>query len=131
MPSLFMCWMASDKSYRLLKFAGGMKPVATKIMGCFVVDIVCTYKHKTTRQSWDETAMNNAIQAVKKREMGIKKTSATFNVPKTTLRRRARNKNKHVSDGTKGWGGQEPLLCTEIETDLVQYIIKMEEMFLP
>jgi len=60
---------------------------STKIMGHFVVDMVHTYKCKTIRQSWDETAMNNAIQAVKKGEMArMKKTSATFNVPKTTLR---------------------------------------------
>jgi len=62
-------------------------------MGCFVVHMVRTYKRKTMRQSWDETAMNNAIQTVKKGEMGIKKASATFNVLKTTLRRRARNKS--------------------------------------
>jgi hypothetical protein len=32
--------------------------------------MVVTYKRKSTRQSWDEEAMRNAIEAVKTSEMG-------------------------------------------------------------
>lgn len=61
--------------------------------------------------------------------MGIKKASAVFSVPKSTLRRRARNKNKRASEGTKDLGGRQPILCAPVEADLASYIIKMEEMF--
>lgn len=87
------------------------------------------YKRKSARQAWDESAMTNAVDAVKRGEMGIKKASAVYNVPKTTLRRRARNKNKRASEGKKDLGGRQPILCEAMETDLVRYIVKMEEMF--
>src|SRR5688572_33148089 len=91
--------------------------------------MVRTYVRKTTRQSWDEVAMQNAAETVKKGEMGVNKASVVFNVPKTTLRRRARNKNKRVNAGAKDLGGRVPKLCEVIEIDLVNYIVRMEEMF--
>jgi len=49
----------------------------------------------------------------------VKKASA---VPKTMLRRRVRNKNKRVVDGKKNLGGQAPMICEDVENDLVTYI---------
>jgi hypothetical protein len=43
--------------------------------------MVGTYKRKSTRQSWDEKAMRNAIEAVKRGEMGWLKASNTFLEP--------------------------------------------------
>ena len=95
----------------------------------YIAVMVRTYKRKSTRQSWDETSMRNAVEAVRKGDMGIKKASAAFNVPKTTLRRRARGRNKRAKEGNKDLGGRKPILSEEIEVDLVGYILKMEEMF--
>src|SRR6218665_2788411 len=91
--------------------------------------MVRTYVRKSTRQSWDEIAMPNAVDAVKKGEMGVQKASVTFGVPKTTLRRRARNKNKRVNDGAKDLGGRGSKLCEAMEIDLVSYIVRIEEKF--
>lgn len=91
--------------------------------------MVRTYKRTSTRQSWDEISMTKALEAVNAKEMGIKKASAVFHVPSTTLRRRARNRNKRTTNSQKDLGGRQPLLCKMLETDLVNYIIKMEEMF--
>lgn len=73
--------------------------------------------------------MAKALEAVEKSEMGIKKASVAFGVPCTTLRRRARKRNKRANDSKKDLGGRQPLLSVLLETDLVTYIVKMEEMF--
>ena len=91
--------------------------------------MVRNYKRTTTRQSWSEAAMASAVEAVKKGDMGIKNASRVFNVPKTTLRRRAREKNKRASGSRKDLGGRAPVLNEEVEADLVNYIVQMEEMF--
>lgn len=81
------------------------------------------------RQSWTEESMTKAIDAVKNDEMGIKKASRAFNVPITTLRRRARGKNKRVRYGEKDLGGRKPILYAALEKDLTDYLIKMEMFF--
>lgn len=72
--------------------------------------------------------MQNAISAVRTGEMGIKKASGVFHVPKTTLRRRARDKNKLAKDGMKDLGGIRPVFTEAMELDLVNYITNMEVM---
>lgn len=47
--------------------------------------MVRNYIRKTDRQSWNETAMVNAIMACHSNVMGYRKAAATFNVPQTTL----------------------------------------------
>ena len=96
---------------------------------CVVVVMVRNYKRTSSRQNWDEAAMASAVEAVNKGDMGIKNASRVFNVPKTTLRRRVRGKNKRVSGSRKDLGGRAPVLSEEAEQDLVAYIIQMEEMF--
>jgi hypothetical protein len=39
------------------------------------------------RKNWDPERMKAAIEAVRNKEMGSKKASRVFNVPKTTLQR--------------------------------------------
>nr|CAD7590366.1 unnamed protein product [Timema genevievae] len=56
--------------------------------------MVVTYVRKTKRQSWEEQAMQRAIDVVNNGEMGWLRASKLFGAPQTTLRRRARNKNK-------------------------------------
>jgi len=66
--------------------------------------------------------MDNAVSAVRTGEMGIKKASGVFCVPKTTLRRRARDKNKLAKDGTKDLGGKRPVFTEAMEQDLVNHV---------
>lgn len=53
------------------------------------------------RGQWNEAAMDSAIAAVREKKMGLKKASKEFNVPKTTLGRRVRDKNKIATGSTK------------------------------
>ena len=72
--------------------------------------------------------MQNAVSAVRTGEMGIKKASGVFCVPKTTLRRRARDKNKLAKDGTRDLGGKRPVFTEAMERDMVNYVTAMEVM---
>lgn len=54
------------------------------------------YKRKTTRQEWDATQMQRAIEAVNNGEIGIRKASVNYGVPKSTLEDRV-NKLKSGS----------------------------------
>jgi len=99
------------------------------LIGLYLTDImVRNYQRTSTRQSWSEESMQNAVTAVKSGEMGIKRASGVFCVPKSTLRLRARDKNKLAKDGMKGLGGKRPMFLKEIEQDLVNYLTNMEVM---
>lgn len=88
--------------------------------------MVHKYKRTSSRQSWREEDMQNAIDAVSREEMGWLLAAKTFNVPQATLRRRARNKNKFVNSTSKGLGRFRPALNEEMETDLVQHALRLE-----
>ncbi|XP_071849890.1 uncharacterized protein [Apostichopus japonicus] len=86
------------------------------------------YKRRSNRNSWDSKAMENAIAAVSRGEMGLKRASKAFEVPKTTLRRRVKGTNIYAKQGDKSLGRLKPTFPPEIEEELVSYIIRMEEM---
>ena len=53
-----------------------------------------SYKRKSAaRQSWSETNMERAINAVKNKECGYELAPKTYSVPKTTLVRRVKDMN--------------------------------------
>ena len=82
---------------------------------------------KTTRQSWSEPVMSEAIRAVKEGRMGYLKASKTFCVPKTTLIRRVKDTNKLAKGALKFLGNKSSLLPKAVENELYSYILKMEE----
>ena len=57
--------------------------------------------HVSSRWEWDEAAMKRAIATVRDKKMGLKKASNEYNVPKTTLGHRVRNKNKIATGSIK------------------------------
>ena len=57
------------------------------------------YERKTTRQSWSETSINNAINAVRSGGYGYLKASLMYNVPKSTIERRIKGKT-NMRNGT-------------------------------
>ena len=69
-----------------------------------VFKMVRSYKRKSTRQTWNEESMKAAIKAVTDNGLGLKKASAEFSVPKTTLRRRVKGLNKSAIGATKSMG---------------------------
>lgn len=84
------------------------------------------YVRKSTRQSWDEAAMQEAINAVKAGRMGWLKASKLYNVPQATLRRRANDKNKRARGVQKTLGRFATTLDKTTEQDLVAHITLME-----
>lgn len=84
------------------------------------------YKRKTTRQSWSESSMKNAIEAVKKREMGWLLAARTFGVPQATLRRHALEKNKTLKPLDKGLGRYRSVFPPEVERQLVEHLKLLE-----
>nr|CAD7442661.1 unnamed protein product [Timema bartmani]CAD7462365.1 unnamed protein product [Timema tahoe] len=55
-----------------------------------LLPMVSKCKKKMGRQTWSEETMQQAIRAVKENKMGWLKASQLYNIPRTTLRRRAR-----------------------------------------
>ncbi|KAF2886856.1 hypothetical protein ILUMI_19317 [Ignelater luminosus] len=85
------------------------------------------YQKKSTRQSWTEQNMQQAIDAVKEKRMGWLLASTTYNVPFTTLRRRA-SSSKGCSMGYLG-GHKVTFSKKKLETELVEHIKTLETRF--
>lgn len=81
------------------------------------------FARKSTRQSWAEIDMKNAIEAVMEKKMGQLLASKTFGVPFTTLRRRA-------SSGVgckKGYlGGRKPTFDQVLEKEILHHLKELE-----
>lgn len=80
----------------------------------------------TTRQSWNEQAMQNAIDAVKNNEMGWLKAATLFNVPQATLRRRANDINKRAKGCVKVLGRFSTTFSEDEEREFVEHILLLE-----
>jgi FKBP-type peptidyl-prolyl cis-trans isomerase (trigger factor) len=81
-----------------------------------------TYKRKTDRQSWSEEAMSMALEALRNGTCGYLKAAKQFNVPKSTLERRFKNKNKQALDHSKQLGSRKLTFPMELEKHLVDYV---------
>lgn len=99
------------------------------ILGYQFSTMVRTYKRTSSRQSWNETSMQSALHDIAKGKMGILKASKIYGLPITTLRRRARNKNKFATGSKKCLGGHRSTFSIELESELQKYLITMETMF--
>lgn len=91
--------------------------------------MVRNYKRVTDRQSWSEESMQNAMDALVKGEMGFLKASQTFKIPKATLFRRFREKNKVRNLVDKGFGNYQTVFSKTQEEELVKYVLDMESRF--
>lgn len=75
---------------------------------------------------WDATVMERAIEAVTSGRMAFKTAATSFNVPRTTLRRRVGNKNLRATGNKKSLGRFQTVFTAEQEQELVDHILKME-----
>ena len=62
--------------------------------------MVRNYKCKTNRQSWSKDSMKKALNALEN-GTSLGAASKEFQIPKTTLRRRFKDQNKHAKNHTK------------------------------
>lgn len=81
------------------------------------------YKRKlgSTRGSWDENDLAKAINAVTTNTLGINEAATFYNIPKTTLKRRLKNK-KITKDGL----GRGSLFGPENEKKIFIHISKLQ-----
>lgn len=86
-------------------------------------------KSKKLRQTWDKSAMKEAIAAIKEKRMGYLKASKLFNVPKTTLRRLLGKTDQPLEEAVSSKLGRKPILLPELEGHLVEYILTMEAKY--
>lgn len=92
----------------------------------FSYTMVGKRERTSTRQSWDEEAMRNAIDAVKGGQMGWLKAAKLFNVPQATLRRRANDINKRAKGCAKILGRFSTTFSEDEERDFVEHILLLE-----
>ena len=86
------------------------------------------YKRKTNRQTWCEINMTKAIEAVRKKEMGLKRASKQYKVPRTTLQRRCRLRGGANKAAKKGMVGLKRVVNEAMENEIVQHVKFMEGM---
>lgn len=85
-------------------------------------------KSKPKRKQWCSEDMAMAICVIRKGEMGLKKASRSFNVPRPTLQRLVRvDKPPEEAASTKL--GRKPLMSDDMEKELVEYLLLMESKF--
>lgn len=87
-----------------------------------------TYKRKSNRQSWSEESMSNALEALRNGACGYLKAAKQFGVPKSTLERRFKEKNKYATGHSKLLGSRRQTFPHELEQQLVEYVKNMESM---
>lgn len=73
--------------------------------------------------------MERALQAVQNGEMGWLKASKSFNVPTSTLRRRALGKNKYAVNSEKRFGSYQSILDKDLEAAIVDHLLNLESRF--
>lgn len=89
--------------------------------------MVRNYIRKSKRQEWSLENLKRAVDAVIKKEMGLKKASAQFNVPKTTIRSYVQKKLKDDNvELKKSLGYYVPVFSSAQETEFVEYLQEME-----
>ncbi|KAF2882300.1 hypothetical protein ILUMI_23865 [Ignelater luminosus] len=88
--------------------------------------MVRNYIRKTKRQTWDANVMQTALNEIAN-GMPFKRASKIFNLPLTTLKRRAKGQNKLAKGNSKHLGRCISTLPEEIETSLKNYALEMED----
>jgi len=91
--------------------------------------MVGIWKRTTDRQAWDSNAMKAAVEDVRSGRLGYKAASTQHGVPKSTLERRVKNQNQYAVESNTVLGAKKRVFTDEVENELVQYCVRMEEMF--
>ncbi|KAB0802155.1 hypothetical protein PPYR_04341 [Photinus pyralis] len=95
----------------------------------FTVEMVRNYKRKTSQQKWVETDMSAATLAVRDGRMSFQEATEHYEVPCTTLFRRAKKEGEPNSVSLKQLGRFRKVFSNEEELDLVNHCLFMEKRF--
>ncbi|XP_068907656.1 uncharacterized protein [Tenebrio molitor] len=88
--------------------------------------MVRKYVRKTGRQNWEEDVMTIALQEIKN-GLPYKTAARMYNLPLSTLKRRAKGKNKIAIGASKILGRFVTTLPKNIEDSLRDYALQMED----
>jgi len=88
-----------------------------------------SYVRTSQRGSWEESNMEEALRQVLNKDLSLREAATAYNVPKSTLARRAIGKNKYVTGAKKHLGRFLPDFLPEYEEELANYIEEMEARF--
>ncbi|CAM1311604.1 Uncharacterised protein r2_g2208 [Pycnogonum litorale] len=88
--------------------------------------MVRNYIRKTDRQSWTEESMRNALKAVENEATTLGQAAIVYGIPKSTLWRGFKCKNRTANGTIKKLGGFVPVLPDALEKDIVNYVLHME-----
>ncbi|KAJ8051161.1 hypothetical protein HOLleu_04625 [Holothuria leucospilota] len=81
------------------------------------------YKRKTDRASWDVEVMKLAVYCVREKDMGVKRAAKVFNLPKSTLRRKARQDPNNAIEVPLG---RRSILGADMEEELCRLVKALE-----
>ncbi|KAJ4450254.1 hypothetical protein ANN_01673 [Periplaneta americana] len=84
---------------------------------------------KTSQQSWSPTKMREAIRSVRKGEMGSKKASKLFGIPRIILKRRVMNSKHDATEDRKVLGRKRPVFSPEQERELLAEMNNIKHPF--
>jgi transposase-like protein len=88
--------------------------------------MVRNYVRKTNWQAWSAQSMEEAVASVLRGDMGLKKASHQFNVPKTILQRAVKKQQDETFTIDKSRGKIQNVFSREQELELVQYFQHMD-----
>ena len=97
-------------------------------MCIFIMSTRASRKSKGLRATWKKESMSLALAALKNNTMGVNQAAKNFKVPKATLLRRFRNKNKYANE-SKIQLGRPSDLAVKVENELAEHCLKLESMF--
>lgn len=83
---------------------------------------------KVPRKQWDKENMASPIEALRSKEMGLKKASKIFSVSRPTLQRLARLEKPPLEAASTKLG-RRPVMIHELEKELVEYLLIMKSKF--
>lgn len=86
-------------------------------------------KAKGKRKTWDKQAMAEAVEMVRSKKMGLKKAVKLYKVPKSTLQRLVHDTEYSPEQVVEKKLGRKPVFSTEIEQQLVEYLLLMESKY--
>ncbi|XP_031333074.1 uncharacterized protein LOC116176797 isoform X1 [Photinus pyralis] len=115
-----------------MKFINGGKVEWSIFIGVYILYfriMVRKYNRKTTQQSWSEESMKRAIEEVLGGSLTVKSAAAEYNVPKSTLFRRAKKGNEENAStaAKKGLGRFRTVFNVQQEGEILEYILLMEK----
>lgn len=91
--------------------------------------MVRTYVRKTQQHSWNADDMADAVSAVRTRRLSYEDAAVTYNVPRTTLFRRAKKDCDVEEASEKRLGRFSKCFTVQQEKELVQHCLAMENRY--